>query len=113
MEGLMGSQYTYDLGEVFGPSKKATNVGSGRTAKVMSRSIEVSLDAEKLDSLDQQKLRAKYEAASSGGTGGSTRVRHEDLSDMVADHAKSQARKLKAAVDDGISLKHHSKVFKI
>ncbi|KAJ1943797.1 hypothetical protein FBU59_002796 [Linderina macrospora] len=112
MEGLMGSQYTYDLGEAFDPSKKAAKVGSGPAAKAMGRSVDVSLDAEELDSLDQQKLRAKYEAASSGAAGGSISTRREDLSDMVADHAKSQARKRKAAEDDGSASKRRNKEYK-
>ncbi|KAJ1952019.1 hypothetical protein EC988_003784, partial [Linderina pennispora] len=114
MGGLMGSQYTYDVGAAFDPSKKAAKSGSGRAAKPMDRGVDVSLDAEELDTLDQQKLLAKYEAAgsSTAGRGASGNSRREDLPDAAFDHAKTQTRKRKTADDGGSASKRRNKEFK-
>ncbi|KAJ2368907.1 hypothetical protein H4S01_001318 [Coemansia sp. RSA 2610] len=79
LEGIMGSQFTYEMG------KRAKSSGKG---------VEIALDASELDSLDADALRARYdEAAEARAHAGAP----EDLSDMVAEHAATQARKRKPA----------------
>ncbi|KAJ2476597.1 hypothetical protein IWW56_004828 [Coemansia sp. RSA 2131] len=87
LEGIMGSQYTYDMGQqALDPAKKPTARGK-RTQK---SGVEIALDASELEDMDQDALRARYEAAAETSANGP-----EDLSDMVADHATAQARKRK------------------
>ncbi|KAJ2160078.1 hypothetical protein GGF46_002536 [Coemansia sp. RSA 552] len=95
LEGIMGSQFTYDMGKALDPSKKPAG---GRRGKSAAGGVEIALDASELENMDQEALQAKYEAASAAKTaeaGGGGQ--QEDLSDMVAEHAAALARKRKAA----------------
>ncbi|KAJ1757510.1 hypothetical protein LPJ69_004388 [Coemansia sp. RSA 1752] len=86
LEGIMGSQYTYDMSQqALDPAKKPT---SGK--RTQKSGVEIALDASELEDMDQDALRARYEAAAETTADGP-----EDLSDMVADHASAQARKRK------------------
>ncbi|KAJ1731908.1 hypothetical protein LPJ61_002302 [Coemansia biformis] len=86
LEGIMGSQFTYDMSKALDPSKKQGNAG-GRKAK--PGGVDIALDASELEGMDEDMLREKYEEAESHRAPG------EDLSDMVADHVAAQARKRK------------------
>ncbi|KAI8321003.1 DUF382-domain-containing protein [Martensiomyces pterosporus] len=107
LEGIVGSQYTYDVSVAFDPSKKAAKAGTGgRKSKPMGKGVDIALDASELAGLDQETLQAKYEeAAMQDGPAGAGGVQQEDLSDMVAEHAAMQARKRKANAPDSSSKK--------
>lgn len=91
--GFMGSEHGYDLSQV---EKKETAQPTVRTSKrKLGENVDVAIDPSELESgLDEATLRAKYEAQMRSklpaGAGG------EDLSDMYAEHASRQAKKLKA-----------------
>ncbi|KAJ2889195.1 hypothetical protein FB639_000064 [Coemansia asiatica] len=90
LEGIMGSQFTYDMSSALDPSKTA-----GKKAKPVGKGVDIALDASELEGLDEEALKAKYEEAAYGASIGSGVQNHEDLSDMVAEHAATQARKRK------------------
>ncbi|KAJ2634200.1 hypothetical protein GGF40_004347 [Coemansia sp. RSA 1286] len=105
LEGIMGSQFTYDMTSALDPSKQATN----KTQQTTGKRIDIALDASELENMDQEALRAKYDEAAYG-VGESRSRNHEDLSDMVADHAAAQAKKRKNA--DNVSTRKKAKDFK-
>jgi splicing factor 3B subunit 2 len=61
-------------------------MGSSHAYTVESK--DVALDPEELEHLDQETLKRKYEETTKV-----TRKRHEDVSDLVDEHAKMQAQK--------------------
>ncbi|KAJ2827409.1 hypothetical protein IWW50_001903 [Coemansia erecta] len=104
LEGIMGSQFTYDMEKPMDPSKKPG--AGGKKAKMSGKGVEIALDASELEDMDQDALRARYEAES--GAAGA----QEDLSDMVADHAAAQARKRKPTGAAAAAPKKKAKDFK-
>ncbi|KAJ1939138.1 hypothetical protein GGF37_004518 [Kickxella alabastrina] len=98
LEGIMGSQFTYDMSTALDPSKKK-GVGepASKKSKVMGKGVDIAIDAAELEGLDQEALQAKYAEASAsvGGHSGAGSVAQEDFSDMVAEHAATQSRKRK------------------
>ncbi|KAJ1901636.1 hypothetical protein LPJ66_000661, partial [Kickxella alabastrina] len=98
LEGIMGSQFTYDMSTALDPSKKK-GVGepAGKKSKVMGKGVDIAIDAAELEGLDQEALQAKYAEASASADGhsGAGSVAQEDFSDMVAEHAATQSRKRK------------------
>ncbi|KAJ1814019.1 hypothetical protein LPJ75_002948 [Coemansia sp. RSA 2598] len=97
LEGIMGSQFTYDMSSALDPSKGgAAAAASGKKAKPIGKGVDIALDASELEGLDEEALKAKYEEAAYGASIGTAGAHnHEDLSDMVAEHAATQARKRK------------------
>ncbi|KAG1221878.1 hypothetical protein G6F68_020801 [Rhizopus microsporus] len=82
----MGSQHGYDLSAV----NETTNVPSKRKAD----NVEVAIDPSELEKgLDESTLRAKYDAERKSKM--SVGANDEDLSDMYAEYASKQAKKLK------------------
>ena len=86
-QGLMGSAHVYDVAGATGGGAKVSAkkgpIGSG---------IEVAMDdPEALANMDQDALKAKYDAAEEEKSKGK-----DDFSDMVADHRAKTAKKRKA-----------------
>ncbi|KAJ2709922.1 Splicing factor 3B subunit 2, partial [Coemansia spiralis] len=103
LEGIMGSQFTYDMSNALDPSKKQGTAG-GR--KAQADGVEITLDASELEGMDDTMLREKYDAAEA------QRAPGEDLSDMVAEHVAAQARKRKPAAPASAAPKKKPKDFK-
>ncbi|CAJ0837900.1 7290_t:CDS:10 [Entrophospora sp. SA101] len=87
ISGFMGSQHVYDISNTAG-STAATSKGAKR--KVIGTGVEVALDPSEMANLDEETLRAKFEEAQQAHQ---PEGAHEDLSDMVAEHASKQAKK--------------------
>ncbi|KAJ2783440.1 hypothetical protein H4R18_001705 [Coemansia javaensis] len=106
LEGIMGSQFTYDMSKALDPSKKP----SGKA----KHGVEIALDAAELEDMDEDTLRARYEQAEAAAHAHAhAHAPGEDLSDMVADHVAAQARKRKAAAaSSSAAAKKKSKEFK-
>ncbi|KAJ2081760.1 hypothetical protein H4R24_002085 [Coemansia sp. RSA 988] len=111
LEGIMGSQFTYDMGKALDPSKKKSNAGGKKSRNSTDTGVDIALDASELEGLDQDALKEKYEAAAEAQvvnqTGG-----QEDLSDMVAEHAATQVRKRKPPAASSTAPKKKAKDFK-
>jgi splicing factor 3B subunit 2 len=60
--------------------------------------VEVTLTPEELEGLDNEGIRALYEAKMAAAQA-AARVDKEDFSDMVAGHAAAQKRKMAARAD--------------
>ncbi|KAJ1662624.1 hypothetical protein IW140_005712 [Coemansia sp. RSA 1813] len=109
LEGIMGSTFTYDMSNALGSSKRqAAGQGnpissemaskkSSKKDKHMGKGVDITLDAANLDNMDEEALKARYEEAASEAHCGPGGAIQEDLSDMVAEHAATQAQKRKPA----------------
>ncbi|PIA18046.1 DUF382-domain-containing protein [Coemansia reversa NRRL 1564] len=112
LEGIMGSQFTYDMSKALDPSKKKGNVG-GKKARngTDAAGVDIALDASELEGLDQEALKEKYEAAAEAQVANQSGGQ-EDLSDMVAAHAAAQVRKRKPPAASSTAPKKKAKDFK-
>ncbi|CAG8509211.1 5265_t:CDS:10 [Paraglomus brasilianum] len=87
--GFMGSQHVYDISNATGTSK-------GTKRKAVGAGVEVALDPSEMANLDEETLRAKFDEAQAASR---PEGAHEDLSDMVAEHASKQAKKRQKIAD--------------
>lgn len=90
-QGMMGSTHVYDVAGATGTGGTGVNdLRKGK--KVFAGGIEMAMDdPEALANMDQDALKAKYEAAEAEKNSGK-----DDFSDMVADHRAKTAKKRKA-----------------
>lgn len=93
---IMGSTHVYDLS---GTSKKKPT-GTG---------VDVALDPIELESIDAQKLSAKYDETVKKQQ---ESLQKEDFSDMVAEHAARQKRKKDTTSSSSSSNKQTNKKYK-
>lgn len=79
IHGFMGSTHTYEL-----PSSRTDKLN------LANKTVDVALNPEDLESLDQDTLKRKYTENLEKST---VQTKHEDLSDMVQEHAQKQSMK--------------------
>ncbi|KAI8992560.1 hypothetical protein BDB01DRAFT_841760 [Pilobolus umbonatus] len=91
--GFMGSQHGYDLSSI---DKPAISTPSRLSSKrKLGDNVDIAIDPSELESgLDESTLRAKYDAQMKAKLPGASN--EEDLSDMYAEHASRQAKKIKS-----------------
>lgn len=92
--GFMGSQHGYDMSMLEKKETTTTTTTVRSSKRKMGENVDVAIDPSELESgLDESTLRAKYDAQMRSKLPAG--VGNEDLSDMYAEHASRQAKKLK------------------
>ncbi|RKP22404.1 hypothetical protein SYNPS1DRAFT_25864 [Syncephalis pseudoplumigaleata] len=86
IKGFMGSQHVYDLG--------GGSANKGTKRKPTGAGVEVALDPSEVEGLDEDVIKARYEAEMSA-----KQADQQDFSDMVAEHANKQAKKRQKVSD--------------